>query len=239
MPLSAAAECGKRTDRATGADRAQKTRTMSWAERDAVLAAAAQDRRQGALFAVLLKAGLRPGEGFALTPEDVDFARGVLRVERSATDDGRVKATKTDEAREVDLTPDLVLTLRRHLTWLRAEGLRTGTGEPAWLFPRPDGTLPNKGYAAAIFRRILKRAKVGHFRVYDCRHTYASLLLSSNAALVYVSKQLGHASPATTLRHYARWIPSGGRRWVDMLDRPGRPMEPLDGTTTGEASGSV
>jgi hypothetical protein len=34
-----------------------------------------------------------------------------------------------------------------------------------------------------------------------------------------VSAQLGHANPATTLRYYARWIPSKGRRWADLLDR--------------------
>ena len=31
----------------------------------------------------------------------------------------------------------------------------------------------------------------------------------------------GHANPTTTLRHYARWIPSKGRRWVDALDASG------------------
>lgn len=31
--------------------------------------------------------------------------------------------------------------------------------------------------------------------------------------------QLGHATPTTTLRYYARWIPSQGRRWVEVLDR--------------------
>src|SRR5262245_14069021 len=30
--------------------------------------------------------------------------------------------------------------------------------------------------------------------------------------------QRGHANPTTTLRHYARWIPTAGQRWVDTLD---------------------
>src|SRR2546425_1005060 len=34
-----------------------------------------------------------------------------------------------------------------------------------------------------------------------------------------VGVQLGHANPSTTLRHYAKWIPSQGRRWVEVLDR--------------------
>ena len=49
---------------------------------------------------------------------------------------------------------------------------------------------------------------------------YASLLLAASAPITYVSAQLGHANPSTTLRFYAKWIPSkGGRRWVDLLDR--------------------
>jgi hypothetical protein len=58
-----------------------------------------------------------------------------------------------------------------------------------------------------------------HFRLYDLRHTYASLLLAAGAPITYVSAQLGHANPTTTLRHYAKWIPSQGRRWVEVLDR--------------------
>jgi len=53
------------------------------------------------------------------------------------------------------------------------------------------------------------------------RHTYASLLLAAGAPITYVSAQLGHANPSTTLRFYAKWIPSKGQRWVDLLDRLG------------------
>jgi Phage integrase family len=70
-----------------------------------------------------------------------------------------------------------------------------------------------------VFKRALKAATLPEFRLYDLRHTYASLLLAANAPITYVSAQLGHANPATTLRYYARWIPSKGRRWADLLDR--------------------
>src|SRR5207245_3503595 len=41
------------------------------------------------------------------------------------------------------------------------------------------------------------------------------------APITYVSAQLGHANPATTLRYSARRIPSRGQRWVDVLDPEG------------------
>ena len=71
---------------------------------------------------------------------------------------------------------------------------------------------------------VQKRAKLPGFRLYDLRHTFACLLLAAGAPITYVSSQLGHANPTTTLRHYARWIPSKGRRWVDALDASGSKM---------------
>jgi integrase len=82
------------------------------------------------------------------------------------------------------------------LTWLRAEALRQGTGEPEWLFPRADGALMNKDYAAGVFHRILKRAELPHYRVYDLRHTFASLLLAESAPITYLAAQLGALAPS-------------------------------------------
>ena len=128
---------GKRAEALTATERLQKIRPMTWEDRDAILAVAAPSRRSHALLSVLLKAGLRPGEAFALAPGDLDLTRCTLRVERAVTMGGRIKDTKTHEVRDVDLTPDLALTLRRYLTWLRAEALQKGQGEPERLSLSP------------------------------------------------------------------------------------------------------
>jgi hypothetical protein len=44
-----------------------------------------------------------------------------------------------------------------------------------------------------------KRAPTMH----DFRHTFASLLIAQGLDVVFVSRQLGHANPATTLKVYA------------------------------------
>jgi len=82
-----------------------------------------------------------------------------------------VKDTKTHDVRVVDLTPDLAQMLRRWIVALKAESLAAGRSEPAWLFPKADGTLMDKDHAAAIFRKLSKLAKVPDYRMYDCRHT--------------------------------------------------------------------
>ena len=61
-------------------------------------------------------------------------------------------------------------------------------------------------------------AKLPAFSPYDLRHTFDSLLLSNNVPLLYVYKQLGHAKATTTLDHYAKWLPSGDQRFVNVLD---------------------
>jgi integrase len=74
-----------RVEKLTAAERINKVRPMTWAQRTAFLEVAETDRRYGALFAVRAKAGLRPGEAFALKPGDVDLLNRQLRVERAVS----------------------------------------------------------------------------------------------------------------------------------------------------------
>jgi len=214
-----------RADKLSAAERVQKIRPMSAEQRTAFLAAAGGYGRYATLFAVLATAGLRPSEAFALKPDDIDMHAHTLRVER-ALSLGVVKATKTAEARSVDVAPGLLRNLERHLGAVNKEALRRGWGAPEWLFPNESGRPLDIAKVARVFHLASKRAGLPHFRLYDLRHTYASLLLAGGAPITYVSAQLGHANPATTLRYYAKWIPSQGQRWVDLLER-GRVAEAL------------
>ena len=49
----------------------------------------------------------------------------------------------------------------------------------------------------------LERAGLGKLRFHDLRHTFASLLIAEGLNVVFVSRQMGHASPDITLRVYA------------------------------------
>jgi hypothetical protein len=73
--------------------------------------------------------------------------------------------------------------LHRHVLGLKEEALRRGWGEPAWLFPNDANRPYDKWKAGDAFRRTLKRAGLPHFRLYDLRHIYASLLLAAGAPI--------------------------------------------------------
>ncbi len=214
----------------TKADR-QTANPMNRAQRDTFLRKANEnpDRRWSVLFQVLALAGLRPSEALALKPGDVDFQGQTIKVERALEMDRTVRPVKTYESRRVDLTPRLAASLKDYLRWLTEQALCHGWGPPQWCFPSEDGKPLDDDQTRKAFARVLKRAEMGGFTPYSLRHTFASLLLASGTPLTYASQQMGHSSPATTLRFYAKWIPGEGRRWVDTLDS----QEPKPGTTGG------
>ena len=73
-----------------------------------------------------------------------------------------------------------------------------------------------------MFAKVLKRAELPWHTPYDLRHTFATLHLAKGHPITYVSAQLGHSDPSTTLRWYAHWLPTSDKRFADALDTPGR-----------------
>ena len=170
------------------------------------------------LFSLLHGTGLRPSEARALEPGHLDLRKRILRVERAADLHNRVKATKTEETRLVDLSERLCVRLQEYLAWLNLEAMAHGQAQPDRLFPGEANGLLDESQLRKVFKWVLRQAELPHCRVYDLRHSYASALLSAGVPLLYVSKQLGHRKPTTTLKYYAKWIPSEDRRYVDVLD---------------------
>ncbi|MFI6764209.1 tyrosine-type recombinase/integrase [Streptomyces sp. NPDC050355] len=60
----------------------------------------------------------------------------------------------------------------------------------------------------------LSRADMFHV----LRHTYASTQLEAGESIVSLSEWLGHASPQTTLNHYAHFMPEAGKRGIAAMD---------------------
>ncbi len=54
---------------------------------------------------------------------------------------------------------------------------------------------------------MLKRCEVPYRPLQCLRHTFASLLVSNDYNLLYVSLELGHSSVKVTQDHYAKYLP--------------------------------
>lgn len=83
--------------------------------------------------------------------------------------------------------------------------------------------LDHRGTCPRAVRRALRaacdRAGVPAVRVHDLRHTRATALLLAGAPALYVSRQLGHATPAFTMKvygHLAAATPEERRGWANL-----------------------
>jgi len=210
-----------------GAGAGPEANPLDWAQAAAFFSTAQQLEDEGRLpyrlrvmWTMSYLTGIRPEEAYGLKIGDIDFSHHVLKVQR-AISLGKVKVTKTTKDREVDLADDLLPLLENFILFVKAEAVAQNWPEPYWLFPNAQGAPVQESDERRnrkLFARVLSEAALpDRFTPYDLRHTFASLLLSAGAPLLYVSEQMGHANPTTTLKHYSKWMPKGKQRFVNGL----------------------
>jgi integrase len=189
------------------------------------LVAAAEGTRDEALIVVALRTGIRQGELAALRWEDIEFEpRSAITVRHSADTRRmvRVSTTKTGEERRVRIGARTVRVLEAHRAHLREERMKSRVWEdPSLVFPNTRGGIRRRDSVVEAFRRLLAEAGLPlDVRFHDLRHTAGTLALRQGMPLHAVSKMLGHADPAMTLRRYAHVL-------EDMEDEGARAMDEL------------
>jgi integrase len=170
---------------------------------------AALATRHGPVLAVALTTGMRPSEYLALKWQDLDWTRQTASVVRSVRRlDGRwcFSDTKRSRSRRPIRLQSWIVTLLRNLRTKASEQdlypeahdlvFRTQLGQPI-----------SADYLAKKFRSILDAAGVPRMRLYDLRHSAATIALAAGVSPKVVSEQLGHASTAFTLDTYAHVLP--------------------------------
>lgn len=169
------------------------------------LLAALQDRAPNVhdMALLSLQCGLRAGEIFNLTWNDVDFGREMLAL----------LDTKNGKTRHVPMTQRVKVMLQE----------REGSEEGGLVFPSSRG---GKGVAVSnSFEKVVdalglnagiedRRQKVVF---HSLRHTYASWLVERGVDIYTIKELLGHASLAMTIR-YSHLAPGTLRKAVKTLD---------------------
>jgi integrase len=196
------------------------------ADQARMLLGAVEGDRLAALWRLLLETGARPGEAFALRWTDVDLERGTVRIARALV---RLKGgvffapTKTRTTRTVPIGVGLVAVLREHRRRQLEERMRLGPGREHaetldLVLANEVGNPLDLARVSRRFKTWAKRAGLpARLRLYDLRHTATSLLLTNGVDVTTVGERMGHASIATTLKHYAHvteasWQAASDRR---------------------------
>lgn len=191
---------------------------------------AAVGHRREALFRIAVDSGMRPEEYLALKWTSVDLAKAVVRVDqvlvRPRNGGGwSLQTPKTAGSRRpIPITPETVELLSRHLRLQNEERLKQGAKYKAqgFVFASPEGDpLHLSNLSGREFKRLLVKAGLdpAQFRLYDLRHTMATLLLAANVHPKIVSERLGHSKIALTLDTYSHVLPSMQQTATDELSR--------------------
>ncbi|PMV86355.1 MULTISPECIES: site-specific integrase [unclassified Pseudomonas] len=156
--------------------------------------------------------GMRPGEAMALRWAEVDMRKKTARVCRIRIYGKIQERTKTKTSREVLLNDRAFKALEkaRPLTAARSDYVFApeGSGDRTELFIRSE-TGPKRYWLSA-----LRKLGIRHRRMYDTRHTYATMCLMSGMNPAFIAAQLGH-SVQMLLSTYAKWI-SSPSDWAEL-----------------------
>lgn len=176
--------------------------------------------------------GLRQGEMFGLSPDDVDWLRGWVTVQRQVKIVGNrlvFALPKGRKVRKVPLPPTVRDELAAYLAQFPARAVtlpwEESHGEPTTVdlvvTTRESNACNRNQFNQYTWKPALERVGIEPARENGChalRHYYASVLLDAGESIVALSKYLGHSSPAFTLNVYTHLMPASEERTKSAVD---------------------
>jgi integrase len=163
-----------------------------------------------ALIATAVFTGMRQSELLGLMWQDLDTDAKLIYVRHQLGRKPRVRLPLKTQAgrRDVGVWPELIPFLKKH----KAEAFARGHARPEdYVFCTENGLPLSQRNTARDFATAGDRAGLNPKKgeegqavsLHDLRHTHGSRLIALGFDVVTVQRQLGHASPAITLRLYA------------------------------------
>jgi integrase len=180
-----------------------------------------------ALWATGIYAGLRRGELRALKWDDIDFAKSVIRVERSMDDQGHTTAPKSKAGTRTVPIPTVLreLLIEHRLRSGRAEGYVFGaardrpfTASNVGRRARTAWDKANKTETEKAQRENRAPDLLEPIGLHECRHTYASLMIAAGVNAKALSTYMGHSSITITLDRYGHLMPGNEDEAAELLN---------------------
>ena len=164
---------------------------------------------------VCLYTGLRIGELLALKWCDIDFNKGLLRVNRTCYDTchGRVDDTpKTKTSIRMIPIPKQIMPLFKELKKL---------SHADYVLTDHDQIISVRSYQRS-FELLLKRLKITHKGFHALRHTFATRALECGMDVKTLSEILGHKNSQITLNRYAHSLMD---HKIDVMNKLGKLLQ--------------
>ncbi len=148
--------------------------------------------------------GMRTGELFGLKMGDINFKKDEIHIQRTKHPSGAIGTPKTKNSnRFIDMLP---------LVKKELESLKKGEND--FIFTLSRTRLKQQ------FDELLKNLNLQKRRLYDTRHSFASVMLSQGEEAMWVGvRMLGHKNLTMTFKAYAKYMPENvGKRALFLKD---------------------
>jgi integrase len=190
---------------------------------------AARDDKWYAVFSLAITTGMRPEEYLGLQWKDIDFKKATATIQRALVWKRKgggwsLQEPKTSQSRRTIPLPSSVLReLKIHRKKQLEERISLGQAyqNGDFVFATEIGTpILTSNITRRHFKPLLKKAKLPeNIRLYDLRHTCATLLLSADISPKVVAERLGHSTVVLTLDTYSHVLPSMQKNATDELEQ--------------------
>ena len=189
---------------------------------------AVKDTRMSALFIFALTTGMRPQEYLALKWSDIDLKKGTATVRRAIVWSQKkgvgwhFDEPKTSRSRRtIPLPASTVKALIEQRRKQGEERLRVGSEwqDHGLVFTTKFGNpIDIPTLTKQWFKPALVKAELPLFRLYDLRHTHATLLLSNGENPKVAAERLGHSTIVLTLDTYSHVLPDMQQQAAERIE---------------------
>lgn len=178
-----------------------------------------------ALYHLAIVTGMRLGEIYGLTWDDLHWHSGELHVRRQAVSKRgggwSFAEPKTRYGTRIIKLGDS--TLRVLWDHRSRQVIQIAVAGPRWqdnnfIFPSARGTPLDKSNMRKDFNQVLLTAGLPHIRFHDLRHTAASLMMNHQVPILVASRRLGHSKPSVTLDIYSHLYQESQNDVAKLLD---------------------
>ncbi len=159
---------------------------------------------------LVAKTGMRFSEALAITPQDFDFARQTLSINKTwdyKENSGFLPTKNKSSIRKIQIDWQMIVQFSTLIKGLPED-------KPIFVHKKIYNSTVND-----ILTNHCKKNKIPVISIHGLRHTHASLLLFAGVSIASVARRLGHSSINTTQKTYLHIIQELENKDIDLVMR--------------------